>query len=106
MRNFIRLYPLLLGNMVPEDDQVWNLLISFTNIVEMISSPSYIIGETLVPRETIEEFCVDYLRIIPEATHKPKAQFLTQYPSQILEFGPPLNHSAIEFGAKNKQSIT
>ena len=48
MRNFIRLYPLLIGNTVPEDDEVWDLLISFTKIVEMISSPSHTVGELIV----------------------------------------------------------
>ena len=27
MRNFIKLYPILVGNMNPEDDEVWDLLI-------------------------------------------------------------------------------
>ena len=75
MRNFIKLYPLLVGITVPKDDEVWGLLISFTKIVQMISSPLYTIGETLVLREMIVEFFVDYLRIIPEATLKPKAHF-------------------------------
>ena len=75
MRNFIRLYPLLVGITVPKDDEVWDLLISFTKIVEMISFPLYTIGETLVLREMIVEFFVDYLGIIPEATLQPKAHF-------------------------------
>ena len=44
---------------------------------------------------------MDYLRIIPEATFKPKAHFLTHYPSQILEAGSNLNHSTIRFEAKH-----
>ena len=77
------------------------LLISFTKIVEMISSPPYTTGETLVLREMIEEFFVDYLRIIPGATFKPKDHFLTHYPCQILEVGRPLNHSTMRFEAKH-----
>ena len=50
MRNFIKLYPILVGNMNPEDDEVWDLLTSFSKIAEMISSPLYTIGETLVLR--------------------------------------------------------
>ena len=32
MKNIIRLYPLLVGNMAPEDDEVWDLLISSIKI--------------------------------------------------------------------------
>ena len=44
---------------------------------------------------------MDYLRIIPGATFKPKDHFLTHYPCQILEVGRPLNHSTIRFEAKH-----
>ena len=46
MKNIIRLYSLLVGNIAPEDDEVWDLLISSIKIVEMVLSPSYTIGET------------------------------------------------------------
>ena len=65
MRNYIRLYPILIGNMVPEDDEVGELLISFTKIVEMTSSRLF--GEILILTDMIEEFFVDYLQTISEA---------------------------------------
>ena len=46
MKNIIRLYSLLVGNIAPQDDEVWDLLISSIKIVEMVLSPSYTIGET------------------------------------------------------------
>ena len=77
-------------------------MISFPKIVEIMSSPSYTVGETLVLRDMVEEFLVDYLRIIPETTLKRKGHFLTYYPSQILEVGPPLYHITIRFETKYK----
>ena len=102
MRNCIRLYPTLVVNMFPEDNEVWELLMSFPKIFEILSSPSYIVTETLVLRDMIEEFLVGYLRIIPETTLKQKDPFLTHYPSQILEVVPPLYHITIRFEAKYK----
>ena len=65
MRNYTRLCPILIGNMVPEDDEVGELLISFTKIVEMTSSRLF--GEILVLRDMIEEFFVDYLQTVSKA---------------------------------------
>ena len=37
MRNFIILYSIFVGNLVRGDDEVWELLTSFTKIFEIIS---------------------------------------------------------------------
>ena len=67
MGNYIRVYPILIGNMVPENDDVGELLISFTKFVEMTSSRLCAVGEILILRDMIEEFFVDYLKTISEA---------------------------------------
>ena len=61
--NFIRLSSILVGNIVPEYDEVWKLLLSSTKIVEIILSLLYSVGEKLVLRGMVEEFLADYLQI-------------------------------------------
>ena len=61
--SFIRLSSILVGNIVPEYDEVWKLLLSSTKIVEIILSLLYSVGEKLVLRGMVEEFLANYLQI-------------------------------------------
>ena len=49
-------------------------------------------------REAVLEL---YLENVPDARLKPKSHYLTHYPSQILELGPPLDHNTIRYEAKH-----
>ena len=95
--NFIRLSSILVGNVVPEYDEVWKLLLSSTKIVEIILSLLYSVGEKLVLRGMVEEFLANYLQI------KSK-QHLSQ--KLILEVGSSLNRSTIRFEAKHNFLLT
>ena len=100
MHNLLILFPVLFGSRVPEDIPHWKVILSFLHVVELLCCPSFKIGEVMYLRDCIEEFLELYKKVFPETKLKPKAHFLTHYPSQILELGPPVNHNTVRFEAK------
>ena len=101
MSNLVSLYPIMFGKYVPEGHVVWNILLQFSHLVELISAQAFQPGNLLHLRDKIEEFLEAYYSTFPEAKLKPKCHYLTHYPSQILELGPPCEHNTIRFEGKH-----
>lgn len=84
---FFRLFPLMVGHLVPEDDENWKLFkiaLRIAGIVLALKTSNQMVCELV---ELIDEhhklWVVLYPHVFPAKFH-----YLTHYPKLILEFGP------------------
>ena len=88
MWNLIRLLPLMIGEKVDENDEVWKCYIKFVILVERLSASSFSDSDLIVLDLLTDEFFLSYLESFPDVNLKPKAHFLRHYSYMIRRFGP------------------
>lgn len=101
MMSFIHLFPSMVGDLVPEDDDVWLFFSSLLEIVDILLS--FEIPRPLAERLKflIEEHHKKYVRFFND-TLKPKHHFMLHYFRVILQSGPPRHYWSFPFEAKHK----
>ncbi|ODM86987.1 hypothetical protein Ocin01_19695 [Orchesella cincta] len=85
--------PLILYDLVPDDDKIWNVFLLFKEVVDVIMADSITFGGVIVLKTYQEIF---------QKTLKPKHHHLTHYANSILEIGPLRNYWSMTFEAKHK----
>ena len=84
----IRLLPLIIGHLIPETENVWQLLMDLKDIVELSFSLHY--DENLITY--LESKIVDhrhlFQELFPDFRLKPKHHFIEHYPQLIRHYGP------------------
>ena len=89
MWNLIRLLPLMIGEKIDENDEVWKCYIKFVILSERLSATSFSDSDLIVLDLLTDEFFLSYLENFPDINLKPKAHFLRHYSDMIRRFGPP-----------------
>ena len=84
---FVRLLPLFVGDLIPENNEHWCLFLQFIQLVEYIFAPSITPGHVLYLKELIGKF-LERKRTLFHRDDTPKDHFLSHYADQILQFGP------------------
>ena len=88
MWNFIRLFPLIFGDLGTVGNIYWKLGITFVRLVELLCAHKYSDATLKTLDEKITEFISMYISVFPDANVKPKLHFITHYPHHIKKFGP------------------
>ena len=86
----VRLLPIVIGDLVPEDDEAWKVLLQFLHVLEWICSPSLRAGHVLYLDQEISNLH-DAMRCVFQNVMTPKEHYLYHYKDQILDFGPLRN---------------
>ena len=98
---FVRLLPFLVGHSVPEGNRHWGLFLSLLDLIEWVCAPAITQGGIGYLRGIIED-CLDLFKdLYPEVSTKPKAHYITHYPTQIKKFGPLSRCWTIRFEGKH-----
>ncbi|XP_051172350.1 uncharacterized protein LOC127288755 [Leptopilina boulardi] len=103
MITFIRYFALMVGDLVPENNPVWNFFLVFREIVDIMTAP-------YVNRDTIE-----YLRVLISEHHEmyislfecsltPKHHFMLHYPDLMLLLGPLIYIWSMRWESKHRSS--
>lgn len=102
MMSFVHLFPLMIGDYVPDDDEVWLFLLNLLEIIDILLffEISRDLAERL--RFLIKRHHMDYLRLFND-TLKPKHHLMLHYYSVILNSGPPRNFWCFRYEAKHKE---
>ena len=100
MSNLLRIFPLLVGDLVPDTDFKWGLLISFFQLVQALASPIFSTGSACYLAGLVEDFLKDFHHEF-NISVKPKNHYLVHYPAQIVECGPPVDHDTVRFEGKH-----
>lgn len=100
--NCLALYlPMIIGDLVDEDSEVWELFLLLLDVYKLVVAPSISKGGTIVLKGLIREHHSLYLQLFE--THLiPKHHFITHYPRLIRRLGPLMQYSCIRKEGKHK----
>ncbi|KAL1255350.1 hypothetical protein QQF64_013411 [Cirrhinus molitorella] len=97
----LRLLPLMIGDLVPQENKFWELLLLLLNCMEYIFSPALTQDGLLFLKHLINEHHSLFLELFPERHLKPKHHFILHYPHAIRRLGPLVHYWSMRFEAKH-----
>lgn len=97
----LRLLPLMIGHLVPEDCKVWGILMDLKDIVELLCSSTFSEESLCYLESKISDHRNILLEVFPTFKLKPKHHYLEHYPHHIRRFGPLVDFWTIRFEAKH-----
>ena len=97
----LRNIPLIFANVVPENDNHWNLLLLLLDIMYIVFSPNISEGMTVYLRSLIAEHHTLFKQIYPTHNLIPKHHLMIHYPSVIRKIGPLLHVWTMRYEAKH-----
>ncbi|XP_025765360.1 uncharacterized protein LOC109203258 isoform X2 [Oreochromis niloticus] len=98
----VRNLPLIFGDLLPEGNPNWTLLLLLLQIINIIFSPSLTLGMTIHLKHLIIEHHVLFKQLYPNRNLIPKHHFMIHYPSCIRKIGPLIHMWSMRFEAKHK----
>lgn len=93
---------LMVGDLVPHDDNAWNLYIILRKILFLLISHTVSNESNCYLRSLIKEHHELYLELF-DVTLKPKHHFLVHYPGIMDRVGPVVNNLVFRFEARHRQ---
>lgn len=101
MMTFVMIFPLLVGDCVPYDDEVWHFLLNFIEIIEILLHFEIDESQVSILKQKIELNNQNFVLLFKD-TLKPKFHNLTHYPSVIKQSGPLRTFWCFKFEAKHR----
>jgi len=99
--NLIRFLPFLVGDLIPEGELAWQVILDLKEIVELAVAPCHT-DETIAYLDIkVSEHRQRLLELNPEVKILPKHHYLEHYPHLIRCFGPLLGLWTMRFEAKH-----
>lgn len=105
MMTFMYIFPMMVGDLVPEDDHIWLFLLNLLEIIDILLLNEISLGLAERLKILIKKHHRDYIRYFND-TLKPKHHFMLHYFDIILNSGPPRFFWAFRFEAKHKDFKT
>lgn len=93
---------LIIGDLIPQDLEIWNIWILLREIIDIICAPLLQFSEKVRLKVLIEEYLtliVNYFKFL-----KPKHHFLLHYPTVIENSGPLVHMWSMHFEQKHRES--
>ncbi|CAH1107876.1 unnamed protein product [Psylliodes chrysocephalus] len=87
MMTFITYFPLMVGDMIPADDDVWKFLINLIEIIDILLCFEVADSDIILLQNKIKKLNRDYT-VLFDDTLKPKFHNLIHYPKIIRQSGP------------------
>ncbi|KAF2884895.1 hypothetical protein ILUMI_21266 [Ignelater luminosus] len=100
---FVRIFSLVIGDLVLENDEVWKFYLSLRNIIDIVSSKNITSSDICRLECLISEHHHLYITLFND-TLEPKHHHLIHYPSIIQKVRPPANISSMRFESKHRES--
>lgn len=79
---FVHFFPLLVGDLVPENDQIWKFLLNLIQIIDLLLLSTFNIQVLFKLQKCMENHNLKYVELFNDNL-KPKHYFLTHYCSII-----------------------
>ena len=83
-----RTFPLIIGDLIPEENANWDCLLKLFEICKICTAPALSEDTAAYLELLIEEHHGQFKKLYITASIIPKMHFLVHYPRQILRFGP------------------
>ena len=88
MMHLSREFPMLVADLIPEDDENWYSFLVLLKICAIALSPVCTYDTISYLRVLIEEKLLLFKKLYPESNIIPKHHYMVHYPSQISRLGP------------------
>ncbi|XDV29615.1 hypothetical protein PO909_032707 [Leuciscus waleckii] len=98
----IRNIPLIFGDVVPEGDKHWHLMLLLLWIVNIIFSPCISEGMTIFLKHLIVEHHRLFKELYPSRNLIPKHHLMIHYPECIRQIGPLIHVWTMRYEAKHR----
>lgn len=102
MITFVHFLPLIIGDLVPENDSVWGFFLNLLKICDLLLSYKFTTSSKLNLKALITVHNSQYQSLFNKQL-KPKYHILEHYPTIILFSGPPRHFWSMRFEAKHKE---
>lgn len=102
MMTFVHHFSLMVGDFVPENDDIWSFYILFLNIIDSLTSSTFNEDSIILLQHQIKEHNTKFIELFGD-TLKPKYHILTHYPTIIRQSGPPKHFWSFRFEAKHRE---
>lgn len=99
---FVRYFGLLVGDMVPEDDEYWNMYLHLYDIFDIFQSRHLTLDIVPILQNLVSEHNQLYMKLTGESL-KPKHHFLIHYPRLFRINGPFAPISSMRNEGKHKE---
>ena len=83
-----RIFPLLVGDLIPRDDRYWDCFLKLLKICEVCIAPVISEDSAAYVELLIEEHHTEFRKIYPSTSIIPKMHFMVHFSRQIINFGP------------------
>lgn len=84
---FVRYFGLIIGDLVPREDNCWLLYVKLKSIVDIVTAPYVNIRSSNYLATLISEHHEMYLNVFPHVTLKPKHHYMLHYPQVMCNVG-------------------
>jgi hypothetical protein len=85
---FLRYFPLSFANRIPVDNQYWHLIISLSEIIDIVMAPKLSESMLCYFEVIYASFLLQFKRLYPAASLRPKMHFLVHLPTIVRKNGP------------------
>lgn len=97
----LRLLPLMVGTLVPDNEPAWQLILDLHDIVELVVAPIHCAESIDYLEFKISEHRQRFKEVFPDKKLLPKHHFLEHYPEMIKNFGPLVALWTMRYEAKH-----
>ncbi|CAN8029870.1 unnamed protein product [Ixodes persulcatus] len=97
-----RFFSLLVGNVVPKDNDAYSVYLALRRIVDIVCAPQLTTNTIPYLKVLISDFYSAFIQVFPEVNVIPKMHYLIHYPHLIRLYGPLSKLSSMRFEAKHQ----
>ncbi|XP_041484273.1 uncharacterized protein LOC121430905 [Lytechinus variegatus] len=87
----------ILGDLIPEENRYWDLILVLLDCMDIIFSPLCSLQDCIYLKHLISDNHNLFLQLFPERHLKPKHHFMTHYPNAMKAVGPLKNFWTMRF---------
>lgn len=99
---FVRYFALIIGHIIPEDDEYWPLYMYLRQIIAIVTSPRTLRYHAKMLKNLIQKHHELYMKLF-KTTLKPKFHNMIHYPQILLENGPIVHFWSMRYEARHRQ---
>ena len=96
----IKYLSLMIGDLIPDHDEHWEMFLTLKKISDILMSPRIISSHITSSASLLEDLNKSYVKFYN--TLKPKFHFLTHYPTILNYFGPVVNMRTMRYESRHR----
>jgi hypothetical protein len=99
---FIRIFPLLVCDLVDPEDEVFEVMMLLRTVVELVMAPAISSGQVAYMKIVVEDYIERRQSLFPDVPLRPKHHFMSHYAMLTLQFGPLKHLWTLRFESKHQ----